>query len=40
MLILVALGGLAAISTVIVDADKARRARAERERRDRQWRHL
>jgi len=39
MLIVVAFAGLGAISTVIVEADKARRRRAESERRDRQWRN-
>ncbi len=38
MLILVALGTPGAISFLTVEADKARRARAER--RDKQWRHL
>lgn len=39
-LILIVPVGLGAISAMIVDADKARRKRAERERRDQQWRHL
>jgi len=40
MLIVVAFVGLGAVSSLVVEADKARRRRAETERRDRQWRNL
>lgn len=40
MLILVAIVGLGVISALIADTEKARRTRAERERRDQQWRYL
>jgi len=40
MLIVVAFVGIGALSSLIVDADKRRRKRADSERRNQQWRSL
>jgi hypothetical protein len=40
MLLVVAIAGAGALSFLIVEADKARRAQSESQRRDQQWRIL